>query len=201
VHTRCSSNHALHDALEYDERRWGRRSRATRSGTLAQGRPRPGSDALAQGRPGSGARADLLELDGRRCAGAGRSLGHTSHIGPAPGQSLGQTSSEQSDQERRTGETRRPGAEHGRICEEDDWRGGRAAATKEQRQRDQEGRGATSQELDPGTRRGGASRSRGRRAQRPKEERAALEGAFCYLEELTFLEVVRPLHQNDIIFY
>jgi hypothetical protein len=76
--------------------------------------------------------------------------------------------------------------------------------TKEQRQRDQEGRGATSQELDPGTKRGmrgGASRSRGRRAQRPKEERAALEGAFCYLEELTFLEVVRPLHQNDIIFY
>jgi hypothetical protein len=79
--------------------------------------------------------------------------------------------SEQSDQERCTGEAGRPGAEHGRIYEEDHWRaGGRAATTKEQRWCDQEGRGAMSQKLEPGTRRGGANRSRGGRRRSPKEK-------------------------------
>jgi hypothetical protein len=77
--------------------------------------------------------------------------------------------------ERHTGEAGRPGAAHGQICEEDDWRvGGRATVTKEQRRRNQEGIGATSQEIMLGTRRGGqggTGRSRGRWAQETEGER------------------------------
>jgi hypothetical protein len=73
----------------------------------------------------------------------------------------------------------RPGAAHGRGTAarsraRADLRGGRLESRRQSR-RDQEGRGATSQELDPGTRRGGAGRSRGGRAQETEGERGAQE--------------------------
>jgi hypothetical protein len=121
---------------------------------------------------------DTISASIRNCC-----LGQTSHVGAAPSPSSGQTSSEQSDHERRTGEAGQPGAEHVQICEEDDWRaGGRAAVTKEQRRCNHEGRGAMSHELEPermGTGDRRRNRSAGERgAGRLKEIRTVWELMF-----------------------